>query len=247
MLRQASKFAPKSASEFQLAYEAGFRNAEFWLSRKLIKRWEDIVALARRFPMRYALHFPNRGKFDTQDLEKSIELYRALNCSAMVIHQPMFERYGQELLGIFPELRLAVENHNLPTDKELQRWAEESPWLTLDVEHLWLFTAGNVNLKTLHAYLDELFANFAHKLAHVHLPGYQPGYEEHRPQYCSREMVLSVFSKLAEIEYEGLIVSETSQQFHNLPELQMDVLLYEYWQAQYKSVTEEKSSPVGIA
>lgn len=235
MLRQATKFAPLSDTEFQLAYDAGFRNAEFWLSRDLIQDWKVVAERAARFPLNYALHFPNRGDFSRAELEQVASLYRALNASALVIHQPMFDRFGQQLHEVEPAMRVAIENHNLPTDGDLERWAEESPWLTLDVEHLWIYTAGDDTLEQLLQYVDLLFTNYGSKLAHVHLPGYQPGYEIHRPQYCSRTMVMETFSRLANIGFDGLVVSEVIERYQNLPELTMDVLLYQQWETIYRN------------
>ena len=229
MLRPATKFAPRTNSEFQLAWDAGFRNAEFWLDLDLIRDWEARALIASEFPMQYALHFPNRGEFSMSDLRQAVNFYRALNCSAMVIHQPMFDRYGEQLFEIDSELRLGIENHDLTSDSQFERWAEESRWLTLDVEHLWIYTAGDSSLKKLMKYMDRFLAKYGDKLVHVHLPGYQPGYKVHRPQYCSRKMVLQVFNMLADANFTGLIVSETANRYQNLEELQMDVLLHRHW------------------
>ena len=69
------------------------------------------------------------------------------------------------------------------------------------------------------------------KLRHVHLPGYLPGYDEHRPQYCSRDMVLGVLSLLSEFEFEGLVVSEVDIAFQKAIDLRMDTLLFDRWRA----------------
>ena len=84
--------------------------------------------------------------------------------------------------------------------------------------------------------LDDLLAQvrtflsrFGDKLRHVHLPGYWPGLEEHRPMYCSRAMVFPVLSLLAESGFEGLVVSEVNPQYQNPNDLLMDVLLFDTW------------------
>jgi hypothetical protein len=77
---------------------------------------------------------------------------------------------------------------------------------------------------------------FAGKLRHVHLPGYWPGLAEHRPMYCAREMVFSVLSLLAEVGFEGLVVSEVNPEFQNAAELRMDVLLFGVWQRRHAIV-----------
>lgn len=235
MLQLSTKFAPRSEQEFKLAYDAGFRNAEFWLSTELLENWKSIALRAGDFAMGYALHFPNRGKFNERHLQNVIDLYYALDCSALVIHQPMFDEFGDELLAIDDTIRLAIENHNLRSDYKFERWVEESRWLTLDVEHLWIYTAKDGSMKKMLKYVDWLLTDHADKLAHVHLPGYQPGYKTHRPMYCSRKMVFQVFSKLAEVSFDGLIVSETLNKYQNPEELRMDVLLYRHWLKKFQA------------
>jgi hypothetical protein len=82
-------------------------------------------------------------------------------------------------------------------------------------------------------YIDWLLDEHLEKLVHVHLPGYQPGYKVHRPQYCSRKMVFQVFDRLADAEFDGLIVSETLNKYQNDEELRMDVLLQKRWANKY--------------
>lgn len=233
MLRPATKFAPRSAAEFKLAYDAGFRHSEFYLDQELVEDWGSIVTFASDFPMGYALHFPNRGEFGEQHLQNVVDLYHALDCSAMVIHQPMFDRYGEQLFKLDPDLRLGIENHDLTTDAKFERWADDSRWLTLDVEHMWIYTARDHSLKLLMNYLDWFLDEFADKLVHVHLPGYSPGFKVHRPQYCSRKMVRQVFTRLANANFQGLIVSETANKYQNPEDLEMDVLLYRNWEKRY--------------
>ena len=47
--------------------------------------------------------------------------------------------------------------------------------------------------------------------------------------YCSREMMLTVLSLLADHEFDGFVVSEVNAPFQNVRELQMDILLFERW------------------
>jgi hypothetical protein len=148
----------------------------------------------------------------------------------MVIHQPHFDRHADALLALAPEMRLAVENHKLDPDG-FRQWAEGNPGLTLDVEHLWAFTLRDAPLGVLLGRVKDFLEEFSGKLLHVHLPGYLPGHPEHRPMYCSRDMVLGVLSLLEEAHFEGLIVSEVNPEYQNLHELKMDVLLFERWRA----------------
>jgi hypothetical protein len=125
----------------------------------------------------------------------------------------------------------------LTSDAEFERWADASPWLTLDVEHMWIYTAGDRSLKQLMNYLAWFLDEFAEKLVHVHLPGYLPGFKVHRPQYCSRKMVMQVFTKLADANFEGLIVSEIANKYQNPEELQMDMLMFRNWEKRYDAQT----------
>ena len=231
MLKLATKFLPE-LSALEVAYQAGFRNAEFWLDADWLGRWQEIARLARHYPLRFVPHFPNEGNMEDATLADTAELYRALDCRAVVIHQPMFDKYQARLLQLEPTMRLAVENHRL-TPARFEDWAEKNPGLTLDVEHLWKFTLEDAPLPELLARVREFLDRHHAKLRHVHLPGYVPGYEEHRPQYCSRDMVFGVLSLLAEYEFEGLVVSEVGPEFQNPIDLRMDSLLFDSWRTQH--------------
>ena len=242
MFRHATKFAPRNLESFTLAQNAGFDSAEFWLGPELLERWQDIVELARSYPFQYALHFPNRGELTHEHLENLVCLYQALACNVVVIHQPQFDEYSKTLRSIDPSLRLGVENHYLDSERKLRKWAEKSPYLTLDVEHLWLFTEKDDSLKKLLKSVESLLEDFGDKLIHVHLPGYLPGFKEHRPQYCSRDMVMKVFSLLADYGYDGFVVSETASRFQNEEELLMDRLLFQRWEKKRLESRKKKST-----
>jgi hypothetical protein len=107
--------------------------------------------------------------------------------------------------------------------------------LTLDVEHLWLFTHPGSSLEHLLARLGDFLSRWGKKLLHVHLPGYWPGCATHRPMYCARDLVFPVLSQLAEHLFQGLIVSEVLTEYQNLAELTMDVLLFEAWRQQQEA------------
>jgi len=245
MLKVATKFTPE-VQAFETAKAAGFCYAEFWLDASWLSQWQTIAQRAHQHGFGNALHFPNRSDLSEVRLGESIRLYRELNCSAMVIHAPMLRRYGQWLLKHDSTLRLGVENHRL-TLAEFERWAVDNTWLTLDVEHLWKFTLQDSPVDALIRAVDDFLVRFRSKLVHVHLPGYAPKFDEHRPMYCSREMVLPVLSLLADHQFDGLIVSEVNPQFQNVSELRMDVLLFERWQElrQYDGASQSSKTPRG--
>jgi sugar phosphate isomerase/epimerase len=231
MLKFASKCAPEPAALDQV-YRAGFRHTELWLDAAVLADWPTALRYAQDFPLSYALHFPNSLNLAPETLEHTVALYRGLAARCVIIHQPMFDRYGETLLRLDPALALAIENHNL-TPEQFDRWAERSPWLTLDVEHLWKYTLRNAPLDALLRRVSELLTARGGKLRHVHLPGYWPGMDEHRPMYCSREMIYPVLSLLSDAGFAGLVVSEVAMIHQNAEELRMDVLLFDAWRRQH--------------
>lgn len=237
MLKLATKFIPVRHA-FETAWRTGFRYAEFWLDGRLLDDWEHVAETALDYPLDYALHFPNRSNLTDEQLTGCIRLYEALRCEAMVIHSPMFDRYGESLLAQKPDLVLAIENHKLdPTG--LESWARDSRYLTLDVEHVWKFTHRDGPYNDLLSTLRSLTGRYATKLRHVHMPGYVPGFDEHRPMYCSRDLVFAVFEMLQRIDYRGLIVSEVNAEFQNEHDLRMDRLLFDLWRSDRTAAADE--------
>jgi sugar phosphate isomerase/epimerase len=231
MVKLATKFAPEPAA-FELAHQAGYRCAELWTDTAVLANWQSVVEQAAARPLEYVLHFPNRKDLGPETLEQAVQLSAALGCRAMVIHEPHHAKYADVLLGLDPNLCLAVENHRFDP-AGFERWATQHDNLTLDVEHLWLFTLADAPLERLLETLSDFLERFGSKLRHVHLPGYLPGFDEHRPMYCAREMVLPVLSLLENSEFEGFAVSEVETEFQNPNDLRMDVLLFDTWQKQY--------------
>src|SRR5262249_1934731 len=151
--------------------------------------------LARTFPFDYSIHFPNRLDQPSEVLHAAVALYHELDARALILHQPHQDRHGSTLAALCPGIRLAVENHRLSL-AQFYAWATDNPGLTLDVEHLWWLTMPGESLPRVLAELCTFLARFAHKLHHVHLPGYWPGTGEHRPMYCSRELVRGTWDLL---------------------------------------------------
>jgi hypothetical protein len=232
MLKLATKFAPTLA-HVKAAHDAGFRHAEIFLDVAILADWQTAARHARQFPHGYALHFPNRLDLNTETLDAVVGLYRELGCRALVIHQPMFDKFQKTLLGLEPSLGLAVENHKL-TLEDFAAWAKRNPALTLDVEHLWKYTLLDCTLERLLQEVREFLGRHAAKLQHVHLPGYWPGLDEHRPMYCAREMIFPILSLLEQAGFEGLVVSEAHLAFQTPNDLRMDVLLFDSWREAQK-------------
>lgn len=227
MLSLATKFAPVR-SAFDTASASGFLATEFWLDEKFLLDSDAIIPLALEYPFRYAMHFPNQGPLSDDAIRRSSSMYRALNCTAIVIHQPMFDRYARALLEIDPDLDLAIENHVLD-ERQFDRWSEVSPGLTLDVEHLWKYTLHDCSIEKLLVRVDRLLKDHSAKLHHVHLPGYRPGGEEHQPTHFNDVLAIEIMNRLAAHGFEKLVVSEAELEFQSEPFLKKDVQLYQTW------------------
>ena len=241
MLTLATKFRPDELQAFDTAYQAGVHGAEFWLDDDLLFNWRTIVLMARRYPFRYALHFPNEGVLQADALKYAICLHNELECRTMVIHQSMYDQYADGLLTMEPSLHLAVENHGVDA-VGFNRWAEQSRWLTLDVEHLWMSTLKDAPLENLLACLGQFLSRHGKKLRHVHLPGYQVGGDEHCPMHYGADMASSVLGLLADYGFSELVVSEADKQYQNFDELRQDVVMFENWRMQYSSQVRPVSS-----
>lgn len=230
MLKLATKFVPERDA-FRTAVAAGYEFAELWTSAQILADWQAVAEEAERHPLRYTLHFPNRQELPAETIVEAVALYRRLDCRAMVMHEPQLASYGQRLCGLLPDICLAVENHYVARP-EMFAWAEKFTFLTLDFEHLWKFTLGDVPLGEFIRVAGEFLQRYGDKLRHVHLPGYLPGFDEHRPMYCSRDMTFAVWNLLGDIDFQGFVVSEVDVPYQNTPELRMDVLLLEAWKRQ---------------
>ena len=235
MLTLATKFKPRQQA-FETALAAGFQAVEFWLDSELLGHVDEIADLASNYPFRYALHFPNGGPISDDALRSAVKLYQCLNCTAMVIHQPMFDRHQGALLKLDPKLDLAIENHVLDLDR-FEQWAERSPGLTLDVEHLWKFTLHDAPFATLMDHVERFLVKHAGKLQHVHLPGYQPGGEEHQPVHYHEELATEVMTRLANHGFSKLVVSELDSPFQSHDFLKKDVEMFNRWKQSPKLTT----------
>ncbi len=228
MLRFATKAAPLP-KRLENAYDAGFRYAEIFLTSTHLENWKEVASIAECYDMSYGLHFPNRAPLSRKHLKKAAKLYRRLKCESMVIHQPMFRRYEQDLLDIDPELCLAVENHRL-NPEHFRNWAESHQWLTLDVEHLWKHTLNQPPLPVLLSTLKKFLKQHGQQVRRVHLPGYEPGSIEHRPISFNPRLARKVFTALSKIQYQGLVVSETRPSMQKMEFLCQDIALYQSWE-----------------
>lgn len=227
MLKLATKFAPRR-NNFELAWEAGYRHAEFWLDQRILQQVDEAVSLAHDYPFGYALHCPNQLDLTPESLQNLATLYREIDASCLVIHELQYRKYATELRRLAPEIVLASENHEFSLD-EFAQWEREFETLTFDIEHLWLFTLNSGPLSELIEHVRRFFDRSFSRLRHVHLPGYLPGSAEHRPMYCNRDFVFAMFDLLSEYGFEGLVVSEIELEFQNPHDLLMDRLLFDRW------------------
>ncbi len=238
MLKFATRAAPKT-KRLENAYQSGFRFVELPLTAKLVDDWKKVAAIATGYDMRYELHFPNRAPLTRQQLKKIAKLYCHLDCEVMVIHQPMFRLYCQDMAELVPDLCLAVENHRL-NKKNFWRWAENHQWLTLDVEHLWKHTLKQAPLPELHSVLKKFLKKHGSQLRRVHLPGYEPGGREHQPASFNPKLARKVFTALSKIDYQGLVVSEARPSLQKTKFFHRDVAMYETWNQERKKKLQKK-------
>ena len=229
MLMLATKFSP-DRDRFELACSSGFEASEFWLDAEWLSRCGEIAKNAMDYPFRYALHFPNGGHISDQSLGSIISLFEQLNATAMIIHQPMFDKYGASLTALDPGVDLAIENHALDLDG-FDKWADRSPGLALDIEHLWKYTLNDAPFQTLLEHVDRFLSRFSSKLQHVHLPGYRPGHEEHRPIHFNEDLGMEILTRLDRYGYEKLVVSEADPPLQTRDDLTRDVDFFRRWQA----------------
>jgi len=227
MLKFATKFAPEP-SMFQQAIISGFRNAEIWLSDELLDDPDGLIETANKFQMSYVTHFPNKGKITEQRLQNAVKIHHGLDCEAMVIHPPMLDLYGDRILEIDPDFVFAVENIRMSLD-DFWKWAETSPGLNLDVEHLWLFCMPDASFDQWLDTLEQFMNRFHYKLRHVHMPGYQPGSPEHQPAYMHPRLACEVWHLLAQYQFHGLAVSELAPEWQEAKHLRQDIAMFEQW------------------
>ena len=233
MLRLATKFRPVP-SHFDTATAAGFRNAEFFLDRDVLDDPTGVIETAREYDLGYALHFPNKPELEVAHLEAVARLYDELSASAVVIHPHMLRQYGEQMRSVHSDIALAEETMRVAPD-EFPEWLEAHDHVTLDVEHIWKFSLNDGPIEELFRLVESIFASHGDRVRHIHMPGYLPGYGEHRPMYTSREFCFGIFDILASNGYEHLVVSEVDLEFQNAAELRMDVLLFERWEQQRKN------------
>lgn len=231
MLELATKFKPDEDAPFRVALEAGYRCAELWTGPDVLADAAAVIERCRRFPLRYALHFPTRRDLTPRQLDAVVELYRALDCRSLTIHQPEYDRYAEELLGREAGLVLAVENGALSA-AELAAWSERNRYLTLDAEHVWMFSHEGATLEAAIDAVGRVIASQQAKLRHLHLPGHCGGGDEHRPMYFGWEFVRAVLDRLADVGYSGFVVSEVEQRYQTAEHLAKDRTLFDAWLAE---------------
>lgn len=230
MFKHAARTTATSES-IAAADEAEITNIELQLSSSDLLDWEATARIADTSRYQYTVKFPTSLELSAEALQNCVKLCAVLNAETVVMHEPMHRRYGRQLAELAPNLTIAVENNRQSRD-QLQAWAQAHDALTLDVEHFWKFTLGDAPLETLTSELTTFLNEFGHKVEHIHLTGYQPALPVHRPMYCNRDMVFAVLSLLADVDFDGCVVSEVSPEYFNRRDLVMDSLLIDSWKEQ---------------
>ncbi len=213
------------------ADEAEITNIELQLSADDLQSWEDTAQVANAAGHNYVVKFPATLELSDDLVQNCVKLCAALNCATLIIHEPMHRAFGARLTELAPGLALAVENNRFDKPR-FQQWAQDTEALTLDVEHFWKFTLGDVTDETLLTELRDFLTEFGAKVRQVHLCGYSPDQPVHRPMYCNRDMAFAVLTLLDEHGFTGSVVSEVAPEYQNRRDLLMDAQLFASWKAQ---------------
>ena len=236
MFTHATRTA-SNADALTTAEEAGISNCELQLTIEDLLNWEDTAKTAKAKGRSILVKFPTSLNVPAEALENCVKLCAVVGCGTLVMHQPMFREYGPQLAELAPTLNLAVEN-NRQSKARFIEWAETHSSLTFDIEHFWKFTLGDCDQETLLVETAAFLRKYGYKVKAVHMTGYQPGEDVHRPLYMNREATLALLSILAEVEFGGFVVGETAEDLRTHRELAMDVQLVASWKSQ--------SAPVGV-
>lgn len=230
MIKHATR-TQASQSDFATADEAEITNIELQLSTDDLLNWEETAKIAEKGNFNYIVKFPTSLEVADEALQNCVKLCAVLNTDVLVIHEPMAKKFGKQLAELAPNLKLAVENNRF-TAKRLTEWAESHAALALDVEHFWKFTLEDGDQAKTLELLTQFIRAYGQKIAAVHISGYQPGQQVHRPMYCNRDLTFAVLSALAEKSFSGFIVGEVAAEYMNRRDLVMDRELVASWQEQ---------------
>ena len=225
MFKFATRIVPEQ-SAFELVRNAGISAVEIRVNADSLLNSTEIAQLAAGLST--SIVFPARLEVTDECLESCIELCHATGSQTLVIHEPMFEKFADQLEARDSKLDLAVENGPMPLAR-LAAWAEKYSRLTLDVEHFWKFSLNDCPLEQMLPHLTNFWKVYGGKIRQVHLPGYRPGLEVHRPMHANRELAQQVLTLLRDNNFQGMVVSEVAEEFFNHRELTMDAMLFEAW------------------
>ena len=226
-LKLATRFYPEPQT-FKRATRAGFQCAELLTYVGVLANWEAVASMARQFPLQYTIRFPKDGELTPWLLDGAVALYRELACQEMIIQARMYKHYVQ---------RLSRGSHPCALPSKTAVWTAggSTAGPARDVgSRSTSSTSGDIRYKTPRSKPSWLpwmrfLAVHAGKLRHVHLPGYRPGGNEHRPMYCGAEMVYAVLSRLARAGFTGRVVSEVRSDYQTYKNLRKDVVLFADW------------------
>ena len=228
-LQLATKLRPTSVA-LDLAGDVGFREFELWTNEDVLLAAKQVATVCNRPSHRYAVHFPNHAPLRDDAIDGLRLLCDRLWVKAVIMHQPMFDLYGDTVQRENPQVRIGVENGDLDV-VSFQRWARENEFLTFDVEHLWKFTLRDAADEIFLTVVDQFLAECADRIVHVHFPGYAIGTDTHRPIYLAGRTGHEVLTLLDRHGYTGFVVSELDSAWQTTTQIRADYDYYHEWLA----------------
>lgn len=225
MIQFATKFFP-NPENFENAYRAGYEFAELALDSNRLMSKQTLSKIGRSYEFDYAMHFPVETNLRQEIVSNVISLMSELNSSVLVIHPEAYQKYREELKPIIE--KVCIENREYELS-QLEHWAESFQNLTLDIEKVWLHGMPESNAAEFFGFIESFIGQWAHKIKHVHLSGFVPGFDPKRPMYCSKELAFVVLNSLRDAGFAGKVVATASPELQTLQSLRMDRLLFDQW------------------
>jgi sugar phosphate isomerase/epimerase len=203
-------FAAKSAPEERIfcdIQKAGLKAVELYLSGKIMLQVDNIAALCKSFPFRYAVHAPN----DCYCPLELAGLVEDIGAEVVVFHDIYWEDQWKSLMKAFKEIkaRLCVENISsiYNSSKFMLRY---NLGRCLDLEHLEMECLG---------IFEEEFLKVMKEASHVHLTGYKHNSRLwHTHIHHSPAHSLYLLQLLKKSGYSGFVVSEAKLSFQTYRE-----------------------------
>lgn len=199
--------------------KARLKAVELYVSEEILSNISRIISLCKIFPLRYAVHAPNKSTC----FGELAALVNGLGVETVVFHNNYWEDEWTVIVEWFKNssARLCIENTYCGNEpiRFMRRYGLGS---CLDLEHLQLECAG---------VYEEGFVSCMSEASHVHLSGYRHGsslwhtHIHHSPKH-NRYML----DLLKRANYSGFVVSEAKTSLQTYAEFKKLRQFYEDWE-----------------